>query len=321
MTYFIILILLFVAELLYFRIADKFNIIDRPNERSSHSSVTVRGGGIVFYFSVAIYFIYSGFTSPWFFSGLTLISLVCFIDDVRSLSSKFRLLMQLVAITAMFVEWDLFIMPWYIWILALILCTGVINAFNFMDGINGITGGYSLVIAASLCYVNEKVVSFADTNLMIVLILSLVVFNFFNFRKKARCFAGDVGSVTVAFILLFLIGQLIIETDDFSYLVLLAVYGVDVVMTILHRIKLKEPLMVAHRKHLYQIMANELKMPHLVVSLVYMVVQTVIIAGYFLTSYRYLYLLGVIVILSAIYIIFMLKFFRLHMNTKCSVDS
>ena len=312
MTYLILFILLFAAELLYFRIADKFNIIDKPNERSSHSQVTLRGGGIIFYFGVVVYFIYYQFTYPWFFAGLTLITLISFLDDVRSIPSLFRLIIQFVGTGLMFFQWELFAMSWYVWVVALVVCTGIINAYNFMDGINGITGGYSLVIAGALWYVNEKIVSFADEKLIIILILSLLVFNFFNFRKKAKCFAGDVGATSVAFILIFLVGQLIIKTGDFSYLVLLAVYGVDAVLTIIHRIRLKEPLMEAHRKHMYQIMANELKIPHIVVSLIYMAVQAVIIGGYFLASNHYLYFAVVIVVLMAVYLAFMKKYFHLH---------
>ena len=312
MIYIITIILLFVAELLYFRIADKFNIIDKPNERSSHSQITLRGGGIIFYFGVVVYFIYYQFAYPWFFAGLTLITLISFLDDVRSIPSLFRLIIQFVGTGLMFYQCQLFAMSWYVWVGALVVCTGIINAYNFMDGINGITGGYSLVIAGALWYVNEKIVSFADEKLIIILILSLLVFNFFNFRKKAKCFAGDVGATSVAFILIFLIGQLIIKTDDFSYLVLLAVYGVDAVLTIIHRIRLKEPLMEAHRKHMYQIMANELKIPHIVVSLIYMAVQAVIIGGYFLASNHYLYFAAVIVVLMVVYLTFMKKYFHLH---------
>ena len=312
MIYIITILLLFVAELLYFRIADKFNIIDKPNERSSHTQVTLRGGGVIFYIGVVIYFIYYQFTYPWFFAGLTLITLISFLDDVRSIPSLIRLIIQFVATGLMFYQCQLFAMSWYVWVGALVVCTGIINAYNFMDGINGITGGYSLVIAGALWYVNEKIVSFADEKLIIILILSLLVFNFFNFRKKAKCFAGDVGATSVAFILIFLIGQLIIKTDDFSYLVLLAVYGVDAVLTIIHRIRLKEPLMEAHRKHMYQIMANELKIPHIVVSLIYMAVQAVIIGGYFLASNHYLYFAAVIVVLMVVYLGFMKKYFHLH---------
>jgi UDP-N-acetylmuramyl pentapeptide phosphotransferase/UDP-N-acetylglucosamine-1-phosphate transferase len=68
MIYILVFIGLFFLELLYFKVANYFNIIDKPNERSSHSSITLRGGGIIFYFGALIYFIYSGFQYPWFFS-------------------------------------------------------------------------------------------------------------------------------------------------------------------------------------------------------------------------------------------------------------
>lgn len=321
MIYILIVLLFFFAELLYFRIADKFNIIDKPNERSSHKRVTLRGGGIIFYFGVAIYFICYQFNYPWFFAGLTLITLISFIDDVRSLPSFFRLTIQFIAMGLMFYQWELFTMPWYFWLSALVVCTGIINAYNFMDGINGITGGYSLVLASALWYINAHIISFTDEKLIIILILSLLVFNFFNFRTNAKCFAGDVGATSVAFILIFMIGQLIIKTGDFSYFILLAIYGVDTVLTIIHRILLKEPLMEAHRKHMYQIMANELKLPHITVSLVYMVVQAVIIGGYFLTSNHYLYFAIVILVLITVYLLLMKKYFHLHIEETKNIKT
>jgi UDP-N-acetylmuramyl pentapeptide phosphotransferase/UDP-N-acetylglucosamine-1-phosphate transferase len=117
-------------------------------------------------------------------------------------------------------------------VIALIVCTGIINAYNFMDGINGITGGYSLVILAALAYINKEVVTFVEADFIYTVICSVLVFCFFNFRKRAKCFAGDVGSVSIAFILLFLIGRLIIETEDFSWIVLLSVYGVEQVQSL-----------------------------------------------------------------------------------------
>ena len=182
-----------------------------------------------------------------------------------------------------------------------------------MDGINGITGGYSLIILLALAYINKEVVTYVDESFIYTIVCSVIVFCFFNFRKKARCFAGDVGSVSIAFIILFLIGKLIIRTEDFSWVVLLVVYGVDSVLTIIHRLMLHENIGLPHRKHLYQIMANELKIPHVVVSSVYMVVQGVIIVGYiFLRDYDYIYLLCTILLLSLIYLCFMKKYFKLH---------
>ncbi len=318
MYYLIILVLLFLAELFYFRIADKCNIIDKPNERSSHTRITLRGGGIIFYFGVLAYFLTSHFEYPWFMLALTLITFISFVDDIRSTSQVLRLVFHFSAMALMFYQWGLFSLPWWTLFVALIVCTGIINAYNFMDGINGITGGYSLVVLVALAYINEAVVPFVEQGFILTVLCSVVVFNFFNFRKRAKCFAGDVGSVCIAFVLLFFIGKLVIRTEDFSWIILLAVYGVDSVLTIIHRLMLHENIGLPHRKHLYQIMANELKIPHMVVSSVYMLVQALVIIGYLLfqnNDYQnngYWYMGGTILLLSVIYILFMKRYFHLH---------
>lgn len=315
MYYLIILVLLFLAELFYFRIADKCNIIDKPNERSSHTKVTLRGGGIIFYFGALVYFLTSGFEYPCFLLALTLVTFISFVDDIKSTRQMTRLLFHFSAMALMFYQWGLFSLSWWWILIALIICTGIINAYNFMDGINGITSGYSLVILAALAYVNKEVVTFVEADFIYTVICSVLVFCFFNFRKKAKCFAGDVGSVSIAFILLFLIGKLIIQTGDFSWIVLLSVYGVDSVLTIVHRLILHENIGLPHRKHLYQIMANELKVPHVLVSSIYMLVQAIIIIGYiYYQEYAYTYLIGCVLLLSLVYILFMKKYFRLHLN-------
>ena len=318
MYYIIILVLLFLAELFYFRIADKCNIIDKPNERSSHTRITLRGGGIIFYFGVLAYFLTSHFEYPWFMLALTLITFISFVDDIRSTSQVLRLVFHFSAMALMFYQWGLFSLPWWTLLVALIVCTGIINAYNFMDGINGITGGYSLVVLVALAYINEAVVPFVEQGFILTVLCSVVVFNFFNFRKRAKCFAGDVGSVCIAFVLLFFIGKLVIRTEDFSWIILLVVYGVDSVLTIIHRLMLHENIGLPHRKHLYQIMANELKIPHMVVSSVYMLVQALVIIGYLLfqnNDYQnngYWYMGGTILLLSVIYILFMKRYFHLH---------
>ena len=313
MYYVIILVLLFLTELFYFRVADKFNIIDKPNERSSHSRITLRGGGIIFYFGALAYFLTNDWEYPWFILALSLITFISFVDDIRSTSQGLRLVFHFSAMALMFYQWGLFSLSWWWIIIALIVCTGIINAYNFMDGINGITGGYSLVILGALAYINSEITTFVEPALINTVLCSVLVFCFFNFRKKAKCFAGDVGSVSIAFILLFLIGKLILTTGDFSWIILLSVYGVDSVLTIIHRLMLHENIGLPHRKHMYQLMANELKMPHVVVALIYMVAQAVIIMGYIsCQSYGYTFLLCMVLLLGIVYICFMKKFFALH---------
>lgn len=318
MYYLIVTLLLIVAEIVYFWIADKYNIIDKPNERSSHSRITLRGGGVIFYLGMVAYWLTNGFAYPWFMLGLTGVAVVSFVDDVRMVSQKTRLAIQFGAMLSMFIEWGMLGLPLWWMIVALIFCTGILNAYNFMDGINGITGGYSLVVLSGLAYVNANVVSFVDERLILVMIIASTVFCLFNFRTKARCFAGDVGSVSMAFVILFLLGRLIIVTHDFSYLVFLAVYGVDSVLTIIHRLMLHENISEPHRKHMYQLLANELRIPHVVVSLGYMVVQALIIVGFLLCStYGYVYLFASLLGLSVVYVLFMREYFHLHLAHDC----
>ncbi|MCM1139790.1 MAG: glycosyltransferase family 4 protein [Muribaculum sp.] len=313
MIYAIIFVLLVLLELVYFRVADRFNIIDKPNMRSSHTSITLRGGGIVFLFGAWIYAAFFGLSYGWFLLGLTLIGLVSFVDDIHSLPDSVRLVVQFVAMFLMFYQFG--ILNWHDWwivLIALIVCVGITNAYNFMDGINGITGGYSIAVLAPLIYLDWKY-DFVSMPYLYVTGLSLLVFCFFNFRKKAKCFAGDVGSITIAFILIFALGKLILHTCDFSYIVLLAVYGADSVLTICHRIQLHENLGEAHRKHAYQLMANELKMPHVQVSVLYMVIQLAISFGMiFCPMNHYIYLGITIVVLAIAYLLFMKKNYYLH---------
>lgn len=318
-TYIIIFVLLLVVELVYFCIADSCNIIDKPNERSSHSMIVLRGGGIIFLVGAWMWSVFFGFQYPWFLVGLTLVAGVSFVDDIHSLPDSVRLVVQFAAAVMAF--YQLGILHWSMWwiiLLALIVYVGATNVINFMDGINGITAGYSLAVLIPLALVNTNGI-FVEQSLIISTILASLVFCIFNFRPKgkAKCFAGDVGSIGIAFIILFLLGNVMIETTDITWLIFLLVYGVDGCLTIVHRIMLHENLGEAHRKHAYQIMANELKVGHVKVSLLYTVMQLVISLGFIYlcpdTMFaHWLYLVGVSVVLAIAYILFMKKYYRLH---------
>lgn len=187
-----------------------------------------------------------------------------------------------------------------------------------MDGINGITTGYSLAVLIPLALVNMNS-TFVEESLIISTILASLVFCVFNFRPKgrAKCFAGDVGSIGIAFIMLFLLGNVIIKTTDITWLIFLLVYGVDGCLTIAHRIMLHENLGEAHRKHAYQIMANELKIGHVKVTSLYMVMQLLISLGFIYLCpntvlAHWLYLITALVVLVITYILFMKKHYHLH---------
>ena len=320
-TYLIIVIVLFAAELIYFRIADKYNIIDKPNERSSHSTIVLRGGGIIFLIGAWIWGAFFGLQYPWFLLALTIVAGVSFIDDIHSLPDSLRLVCQFAAMLLMFYQLNmLHVDLWWAVIFALIVCVGATNIINFMDGINGITGAYAMASLIPLFLLNNSEQGgFVDNSLIITMMLADLVFCFFNFRPrgKAKCFAGDVGSVGVAFILLFLIGCKVMQTGDVTWLVFLVVYGVDGVLTIIHRIMLHENLGQAHRKHAFQLMANELKMSHVTVSLIYACLQLAIslVFIYIVPNTilaHWTYLLGVIAVLGLAYVVFMKKYYYLH---------
>lgn len=313
-TYPVILALLLAAEFFYFHIAEKFNIIDKPNLRSSHTRITLRGGGIVFLIGAWLYALFFGLHYPWFMAGLTAICIVSFIDDIHSVPNNWRLAVQFLSMFLMFIDIGIINAElWWIVIPALIVCVGIINAYNFMDGINGITGAYSVSVLIPLAILNKKLF-FVEQSIIYVAALSLFVFCIFNFRKQAKCFAGDVGSVGIAFIILFILGRLIIMTGDVQYLLLLGVYGVDTVLTIVHRILLHENLGQAHRKHAYQIMANELHIPHTCVSLIYFVIQLIISSGLIILpdNLQWPYTIAILIMLGLSYIIFMKKYYPLH---------
>lgn len=318
-AYIFIFLLLLAAEVVYFRIADRCNIIDKPNERSSHSTIVLRGGGIIFMLGLWIWAAFYGFGYPWFVVAVTLIAGVSFVDDIRTLPDSVRLVAQFVAMGLMFYQMDM--LHWEMWwvvILALIVSVGATNIINFMDGINGITGGYALASLIPI-YILNKEMGFVEESLVVTVILADVVFCLFNFRPKgkAKCFAGDVGSIGIAFILLFMIGQLIMRTGDVTYLVFLLVYGVDGCLTIIHRIMLHENLGEAHRKHAYQLMANELKIGHVKVSLLYMGLQLMVSLGFVFivpdtVLAHWIYLIGALVVLAVAYVAFMKKYYHLH---------
>lgn len=277
MIYLLVIALLFVAELLYFRIADKYNIIDKPNERSSHTRITLRGGGIIYWVAALLYVLFNpSETAGWFLAGITLMAGVSFWDDIKGLGQMIRLLFHLLAMTCAFYLANVFgVYPWWAIVIGYIVFIGIVNAYNFMDGVNGITGLYTLAILLPMIYVNNCVRAFTENDFLLFPLLASVVFLFFNFRKQAKCFAGDVGSVGIAFWIVTLLLLLIIKTQSLIWIGFLLVYGVDTVCTILHRLYLKQNIMEAHRLHFYQILANECKMNHRKVSLIYFTTQLI----------------------------------------------
>ena len=272
MIYIVFFIVLFLAELFYFKIADRFNIIDKPNLRSSHTQITLRGGGILFPIAVLLGF-GMGYVGWPLSLAVVLVAVVSFVDDIRPLSQLPRLLAHVLAIGLVLYDLEIVVVGWWWLPVVAVLLIGWTNAFNFMDGINGITVLYALVTLVSFRWLPESV---NDVPMLDIMALACLVFAFFNLRKRAKTFAGDVGSVAMALFLGYYMVKLILSTQQIGYLLFFAVYGIDAVLTIVNRLRKKENILEAHRSHLYQYLANEKKLPHVGVAMGYAVVQLVV---------------------------------------------
>jgi UDP-N-acetylmuramyl pentapeptide phosphotransferase/UDP-N-acetylglucosamine-1-phosphate transferase len=317
--YLLVFVLLFAGIIVYLRLAGRFNIIDKPNQRSSHNYVAIRGGGIVFWLAALLYWATNRQENLSFFAGLTLLCSISFWDDVSSLPNKVRILIHLLSVSLMFWGLDIFtLLPWWLVLIVGVVSTGILNAYNFMDGINGITGLYSLSVLVGLQYVNYHIKAFTPPDFIHYAIMACLVFLFFNYRKHAKCFAGDIGSMAIAFWIMILLFQLMIASGSVFWILFLAVYGVDSVYTILHRLYLKQNIFQAHRMHFFQVLTNERGISHLKVSALYALVQLaicgVVIYSYMdYRGYDWIIGTGIICSLSPVYL---LKFKWLRWNQR-----
>jgi UDP-GlcNAc:undecaprenyl-phosphate/decaprenyl-phosphate GlcNAc-1-phosphate transferase len=282
MRFLVLTIILFISEIIFIKVAKQFKVTDISREHHIDSKDTVRGGGIIFFLSILCYYVYSGFQYSLFFLGLTVLSMVSLMDDIKSLSIINRLFFHFLSVILILAQLNFSTNSILFYICTLIVSVGIINAYNFMDGINGITGGYSTVVIGGLWYVNNYYTEFIENDFITFVFISLQVFNFFNFRTKARCFAGDVGSMSIALIILFLLLKLILIENNLIYILFLSVYGLDSILTIIERLILKENIFKTHRLHLFQLLVDKLNIPPIITSLIYMTIQ-IIICGIIIT--------------------------------------
>jgi len=303
MQYPIIALVLILLELLYFKLANQYNIIDKPNLRSSHTTITLRGGGIIFPLAMVLLFALGD--ASWSLTlAVVLVGALSFIDDIKPLSQLPRFGSHLLAV--LLVCYDLNLLEYSLWFLPLVfvLLIGWINAFNFMDGINGITVSYALIAILTFSYMP---IHESSLPVLITMGLSCLIFGFFNFRTKALAFAGDVGSISLALFLGYFMIKTIAETGEYAYILFFAVYGIDAVLTIVNRIRKKENIFDAHRSHLYQYLSNEKRIPQLWVATAYALVQLGINAlTLVLIDRNQMNIVGILLIISALSIVYLL---------------
>lgn len=303
MIYIALIIILVGIELIYFKIADTYNIIDKPNSRSSHTAVTLRGGGIIFPIAITIAFLL-GYVSWAVTLAVVLVAIVSFIDDIKPLSQLPRFISHVIAVGLVFYELHLFHEPLWLLPIVFVLLIGWVNAFNFMDGINGITVLYALaaIVTFSFLPVNNT-----SLPLLITMGLSCLAFGVFNVRKKAKTFAGDVGSISMALFLGYFMIKTIIDSGQLGFILFFSVYGIDAIITIINRLLKKENIFQPHRSHLYQYLANEMGFSHILVAVIYAVLQLGInILVIYMDTYGYLTLFGIggfLLLLTFIYLL------------------
>ena len=271
--YLIIFLLLSAGMFIYLKIAEKWSIVDQPNLRSSHQITTKRGAGVLYLLAFVIYLMVSSNNNLTLILSGLILGGVGFIDDLKNLNFKIKLAIQLIVILSYLIVQDYLSLDWYYTILIFVFLIASINIFNFMDGINGLTILYSLSFLMSFYYINTEFISFINPNMLLVMIICNVIIGFLNIRTKAVCFIGDVGSISMGFLYATLALILMIKTNSFAPLVLIMVYAVDAGWTIMERLSLKENIFLPHRRHLYQILVNELRFSHILISISYFTIQ------------------------------------------------
>ena len=274
---------------MYMMIARKLRLTDAPSQRSSHREVTITGVGFIFPIAFFLPLVFTGefihYRST--LTGLLLISIVSFSDDLKSIHPVIRVSVQVIAVSLLLWQTGgLFKMkPWQI-IPGFILVVGIINSYNFMDGINGMNALYSIVMLGILWILKASGIVFLPVlQVFYSLMSALIAFSFFNVRKKAVCFSGDVGSISIAYIISLMIIQVMIATDSSTWILLFGIYGLDSVGTIFLRILRGEKVWMPHRTHFYQYLVNERKWSHFVVSLLYALLQFLLSIVLFLAGF------------------------------------
>jgi len=233
-------------------------ILDRPNERSSHRVATPRGGGIAVTGSVLLAWIVLVLTGSalsrvlGIVLGAAFLAVVSWIDDLRGLSPLVRLLVQVGAVII-----GLAVLPEQHSLSQLALSGLVwvwwINVFNFMDGIDGLAGSEAAALGAGLLLF-ASVGSGADPalrELAAALTGAAIGFLAWNW-SPARIFLGDVGSVPLGYVLGFLLLDLAVRGYWRIALILPLYFLADATITLARRLLRGERVWQAHREHFYQ---------------------------------------------------------------------
>lgn len=270
---------------IFITLSPRIGLQDLPNNRSSHDYHVVRGGGLVFAISWFMHAFLFGDVFTWYNAGLLLLFIIGFWDDIKQIRPAYRLLWQFIAVFLFLYDSNgLHLENFGYLVLLMFVLTYLINVFNFMDGINGMLGFYGLTVLVSLAMFGY-IQSFSISSPMAWLLGSLLAFLFFNARKRAMVFSGDVGSLTLAFVVLYFVfnfNQPAFDlTERLSQIIFsiccVSVFLMDSLTTIFHRLMLRENIFKSHRFHLYQLITPRFIKSQLLTSFLYASFQLMII--------------------------------------------
>jgi UDP-GlcNAc:undecaprenyl-phosphate/decaprenyl-phosphate GlcNAc-1-phosphate transferase len=268
----------------FMRLAHKYGLHDHPNGRSSHRQPTVTGMGIILVVAFIIYLFFEPYQLPGnFVLGFFLLTIISFIDDLYFLKHSLRLFFQIFCVGIMVYQ-----LPFQsagnsalaLGIAAILFGVGVLNAYNFMDGINGMFTLHCLLVLGCFAYLNETLVDingnhlkFTNTHFILSIMIPLAIFGFFNIRNHALAFMGDVGSIGAAFIILYLMYSLLLVSGNYIYLLLFSIFGADAGLTVVYKLILRENIFVPHRDFVFKKLVHLAKLPHLKISVYYFLAQ------------------------------------------------
>lgn len=230
--------------------------MDVPNHRSSHTQPVPRGGGlalILVVIVVAVLLVDVDRSVGSLLVGAAALAAVGLADDVRSLPSSVRLGAQVVcALATAAVLLSQGEGTWWWCPVVVISMVGYVNAYNFMDGINGISALTALVVGLWWGWVG-----FGNDHAtlgLLGLILSGASVGFLPWNApKARVFLGDVGSYGVGFYVVGLSALALTNGIPWGWaLAPLVIYGADTGWVLVKRYRGGRPLGAAHREHVYQ---------------------------------------------------------------------
>ncbi|MDA0686792.1 MAG: hypothetical protein O3C22_08190 [Bacteroidetes bacterium] len=329
-----IMIALALATALYPRLAAVLNMVDVPNSRSSHRRATPTGFGLVLVVGVLLNLAHVPYADAWeFYTGFLLIAMTSFLDDYKPIAPGLRFLAQVAAVGLI-----LYALPIsktnldspIVLLFALIFGVGMLNAYNFMDGINGMLLLHVLVVLGTLMSINmgwlgveRHHVHFIDNDILGIAFFVALLLAIVNARNQALGFIGDVGALGFAFIILYALYQLFAQTQNYMYFIFIGIFGIDTGCTIAVKLWRNESVTLPHRDFLFKRFVHVFKQSHLSISAPYALVQLAsnIIVLQFpadLSSHWQLFWLAMFI---ATMVVFYVSFFRRSSIVKRMFES